>query len=193
VPMTDIAGLPVAAGTAWTVLFDVARTKPGDTIFIQGGAGGVGIFAIQLARLIGLHVIATTSTGNVGLVRSLGAHEVIDYRTEDFTQKVKDAALVLDTVGGETVKRSLACVRQGGQLIGIASPPDEAAARERGVDAQFIRSNINGIRLEEIAGLVGAGKLKVIIEREFSLAEAADAMRLSESGRARGKIVLRVA
>lgn len=125
--------------------------------------------------------------------KSLGADQVIDYRAEDFTQKVKDVDLVLDTVGGETLKRSFGVVRKGGQLLSIVSPPDEALAKEHGIDARFVRSNVTGTRLEEVGGLVDQGKVKVIIEREFPLTEAKAAQSLSETGRARGKIVLRVA
>jgi len=193
IPLAHAAGLPIAAGTAWTLLFDGARTKPGEKVLIHGGSGGVGTFAIQLAKLAGLHVIATTSGGNVELVKSLGADEVIDYRREDFTAKVKGVDLVLDGVGGETLQRSYGVLRKGGLLLTIASPPDEALARQHGVTARFERNNVNGIKLQEIAGLIDAGKLKVIIEKEFPLAEAKAAHELSEAGRARGKIILRAA
>jgi NADPH:quinone reductase-like Zn-dependent oxidoreductase len=184
--------LPIAAGTAWTVLFEAAKLAKGARILIQGGAGGVGTFAIQLAKLAGFHVIATTSAPNRALVQSLGADQVIDYRAEDFTHTVKDVDLVFDTVGGETLKRSFGVVRKGGQLLSIVSPPDEAPAKERGIEARFVRSNITGTRLEEISGLIDAGKIKVIIDREFPLAEAKAAHLLSETGRVRGKIILRM-
>jgi NADPH:quinone reductase-like Zn-dependent oxidoreductase len=192
IPLAHVAALPIAAGTAWTVLFEQAKVSKGATILVQGGAGGVGTFTIQLAKLAGYKVIATTSTPNRALVESLGADRVIDYRTEDFTKTVKDLELVVDTVGGDTLKRSFAVVRKGGQLLSIVSPPDEALGKEYGIDARFVRSNITGTRLEEIGGLIDAGKIKVVIEREFPLAEAKAAHALSESGRARGKIVLRV-
>lgn len=192
IPLVQVAALPIAAGTAWTVLFEAANLKNAHRILVQGGAGGVGIFVIQLAKLAGLHVVATTSTPNRALVESLGADQVIDYRAEDFTRNVKDVDLVIDTVGGETLKRSFGVVRKGGQLLSIVSPPDEALVGEYGIEARFVRSNITGTRLEEIGGLIDAGKIKVIIEREFPLAEAKAAQLLSESGHARGKIVLRV-
>lgn len=193
IPLAHVAALPIAAGTAWTVLFEAAKLAKGARILVQGGSGGVGTFAVQLARLAGFHVIATTSTGNRALVESLGADQVIDYRTEDLTRAVKDVDLVFDTVGGETLTRSFGLVRKGGQLLSIVSPPDEALAKEHGIDARFVRSNITGTRLEEICGLIDAGKIKVVIEREFPLAEAKAALALSETGRVRGKIVLRVA
>jgi NADPH:quinone reductase-like Zn-dependent oxidoreductase len=192
IPLPQVAALPIAAGTAWTILFDAANLKNTRKVLVQGGAGGVGTFVIQLAKLAGLHVVATTSAPNRALVESLGADAVIDYRAEDFTKKAKDVDLVIDTVGGETLKRSFGVVRKGGQLLSIVSPPDEALAREVGIDARFVRSNVTGTRLEEIGGLIDAGKIKVIIEREFPLTEARAAQQLSESGRARGKIVLRI-
>jgi NADPH:quinone reductase-like Zn-dependent oxidoreductase len=184
--------LPIAAGTAWTVLFDAANVKPGQTVLIQGASGGVGTFAVQLAKLAGLRVIATTSGANVALVKSLGADEVIDYRAEDVAAKAQGADLVIDTVGGETQKRSFVLVKKGGLLLSIVSPPDEALAKEHGITARFERGNMNGIRLQEIAGLIDAGKLKVIIDKEFPLAQAEAAHEYSETGRARGKIILRV-
>jgi NADPH:quinone reductase-like Zn-dependent oxidoreductase len=192
IPLAHVAALPIAAGTAWTVLFEVASLKPGARILIQGGAGGVGTFAIQLAKLAGFHVIATTSGPNRAMVESLGADQVIDYRAEDVARAVKDVDLVFDTVGGETLKQSFGLARKGGQLLSIVSPPDEAQAKAHGIDARFVRSNITGTRLEEIGGLIDAGKIKVMIEREFPLSEAKEALALSETGRVRGKIVLRV-
>jgi NADPH:quinone reductase-like Zn-dependent oxidoreductase len=193
IPLTKVAALPIAAGTAWTVLFEAANLRETSRVLVLGGAGGVGTFAIQLAKIAGLHVIATTSTPNRALVESLGADEVIDYRVDDVARKVKDVDLVIDTVGGEAQKGAFGVVRSGGQLLSIVAPPDEALAKEHGIDARFIRSNITGTRLEEISGLIDAGKIKVIIEREFPLADAKAAHLLSEAGRARGKIILAVA
>jgi NADPH:quinone reductase-like Zn-dependent oxidoreductase len=192
IPLAHVAGIPIAAGTAWTVLFEAADLKKVKTILIQGGAGGVGTFAIQLAKLAGLHVIATTSGPNRALVESLGADLVIDYTSENVVQKAPAVDLVLDTVGGETLKSSYALVRKGGQLLSIVAPPDEALAKEHGIDARFVRGNLTGIRLEEIGGLIDAGKIRIIVEREFPLAEAEAAHKLIETGRARGKIILRV-
>ena len=193
IPLAHAAGIPIAAGTAWTVLFDAANVRAGQKVLIQGGSGGVGIFAVQLAKLAGAHVIATTSGPNVAMVKSLGADEVVDYRAVDVASTVKDVDLVVDCVGGETLKRSFGLLRKGGLLITIVAPPDEALAKQHGVTARFERGNMNGIRLQEISGLIDAGKLKVVIEKELPLAQAKAAHELSESGRARGKIILRVA
>jgi NADPH:quinone reductase-like Zn-dependent oxidoreductase len=192
IPVEHAAGIPIAAGTAWTVLFDSARLAPGQKVLIHGGSGGVGTFAIQFAKLAGLHVTATSSAANAALLKSLGADEVIDYRNEDFTTRARTFDLVLDNVGGETLKKSYGVVRKGGLLLTIASPPDEALAREHGIVARFERGNINGIRLQEISGLIDVGKVRVIIEKELPLSEAAAALALSESGRTRGKIILNV-
>jgi NADPH:quinone reductase-like Zn-dependent oxidoreductase len=192
IPLAHAAGIPIAAGTAWTVLFETADLKNTKTILIQGGAGGVGTFAIQLAKLAGLRVIATTSTANRNFVASLGADHVIDYTKEDVARVVEGVDLVLDTVGGAVLKQSLPLVRKGGQLLSIVAPPDEVAAKERGVEARFVRSNLTGIKLEEIGGLIDTGKVKIVVEREFPLAEAKAAHKLSETGHVRGKIILRV-
>jgi len=192
IPLAHAAGIPIAAGTAWTALFEVANLRNARTILIQGGAGGVGTFAIQLAKLAGLEVVATTSTGNRDFVASLGADRVIDYTREDVARQAEGVDLVLDTVGGEVLKQSLPLLRRGGQLLSIVAPPDEAAAKERGVDARFVRGNLTGIKLEEIAGLIDAGKVRVIVDHEFPLAEAKAAHALIETGHVRGKIILRV-
>jgi NADPH:quinone reductase-like Zn-dependent oxidoreductase len=193
IPLEHAAGLPIAAGTAWTLLFDATRVAPGQRVLIHAGAGGVGIFAVQFAKLAGLHVIATCSAANVALVKSLGADEVIDYRKTDFAAAVRDVDLVLDSVGGATLKESYGVVRKGGLLLTIASPPDEALAKQYGITARFERGVINGIRLQEIGELIDIGKLRVIIENEFPLNEAAKAQELSEAGHVRGKIILNVA
>jgi NADPH:quinone reductase-like Zn-dependent oxidoreductase len=192
IPLEHAAGLPVAAGTAWTLLFDAARVAPGQRVLVHAAAGGVGTFAVQFAKLAGLHVIATCSASNAALVKSLGADRVIDYQNENFAAVVKDVDLVLDNVGGDVLKQSYGVVRKGGLLLTIASPPDEALAKQHGITAKFERGVINGIRLQEIGGLIDTGKLRVIVEQEFPLSEAAAAHILSEAGHVRGKIILSV-
>ena len=192
IPLDHAAGLPIAAGTAWTLLCDAVRLAPGQRVLIHAGSGGVGIFAIQFAKLAGLYVISTCSSANVALVKSLGADEVIDYRKENFAVKVKDVDLVLDNVGGETLKNSYAVVRKGGLLLSIASPPDEAAAKQHGISARFERGIINGIRLQEISRLIDTGKVQVVVGAEFQLSDAAAAHALSETGHVRGKIILKI-
>jgi NADPH:quinone reductase-like Zn-dependent oxidoreductase len=192
IPLEHAAALPIAAGTAWTLLFDAARVVPGQRVLIHAGAGGVGSFAVQFAKLAGLHVIATCSAANVALVKSLGADEVIDYRKSKFATEVKNVDLLLDNVGGETLKESYGVVRKAGLLLAIASPPDEALANHHGITARFERGVINGVRLQEIGGLIDVGKVRVIVEKELPLEEAALAHELSEAGHVRGKIILNV-
>jgi NADPH:quinone reductase-like Zn-dependent oxidoreductase len=192
IPLEHAAGLPIAAGTAWTLLFDAAQVVPGQSVLIHAGAGGVGSFAVQFAKLAGLHVIATCSAANVALVKSLGADQVIDYRASNFADEVRNVDLVLDNVGGETLKQSYGVVRKGGLLLAIATMPDDALAKQHGITARFERSAVNGIRLQEIGGLIDTGKVRVIVEKELPLEEAALAHELSEAGRVRGKIILNV-
>ncbi|HEY2926213.1 NADP-dependent oxidoreductase [Piscinibacter sp.] len=193
-PPEQAAGVPLAALTAWKALFDDAALKAGQSVLVHAGAGGVGLFAIQLARRAGARVIATASAANHELLRQLGAHQVIDYRAGDFAAGLKDIDVVLDTVGGETRERSWPVLRPGGTLAAIAMPPpDEARARRHGVRAVPVRVQPHGERLADIARLIDAGELKVMIDRVLPLAYAAAAQRYSEERHARGKIILRIA
>ncbi|MEN3296960.1 MAG: hypothetical protein V7642_6213 [Burkholderiales bacterium] len=192
IPLYQAAAIPLAASTAWTALHDDARIKPGETVLIHAASGGVGMFAVQLARHWKARVIATTSAAHVELVKSLGADEVIDYRTEDFSVSVKDADVVLDAIGGEVQARSFKVLRKGGILLSLAGPVDEELAKQHGVRGKTVQGWSDGERLKEIAELVDAGVLKVIIGKELPLSEARTAHELSESGHATGKIILRV-
>ncbi len=192
IPLAHAAGLPIAAGTAWQVMFDTAKLRAGQTVVIHAAAGGVGSFAVQLAKIAGLRVIACASDRNADAVRSLGADIVIDDRASDLATVAKDVDLVFDTVGAEAQARSWTVIRKGGLLISIAAPPDMDAASKHGVTASFDRLDLNGARLGEISGLVDQGKLKIVIEREFPLQSAGEAQTLSEAGRSRGKIILNV-
>ena len=192
IPLAHAAGLPIAAGTAWQVLFDTAQLRAGQTVVIHAGAGGVGGFAVQFAHLAGLRVIATASAKNTDLVRGYGADIVIDDRIDDLASVAQDVDLVFDTVGAEAQARSWKVIRKGGRLITIAAPPDMDAAAAHGATASFDRLDLNGARLGEIAGLVSAGKVKLLVEREFPLDQARAAQELSETGRTRGKIILTV-
>lgn len=189
----EAAGAPLAGLTAWSALFDHARIGPGQTILIHAAAGGVGSFAVQLAKRAGAHVIATTSASHVELVSSLGADEVIDYRSTDFTTVVKNVDVVLDTLGGESQARSFGVLRAGGTMVTLQPPGiDDAVARAHGVRAGLVAVTAHGDRTAELAALLQAGTLKVVIDQTFPLAEARAAHERSESGRARGKIVLQV-
>jgi NADPH:quinone reductase-like Zn-dependent oxidoreductase len=191
-PLEHAAGVPLAALTAWKALFDIAELRAGQSVLVHAGAGGVGQFAIQLAKRAGARVIATASAPNHELLRRLGAEVPIDYRTADFAAGLRDIDVVLDTVGGETRARSWPVLRKGGMLVAIAMPPPDAATAERhGVRTAMAAVMPHGERLAEIARLIDAGELEVMIDREFPLDQAAQAHRRIEQGHARGKIILR--
>ncbi len=185
------AAVPLACLTAWTALFDSADLKAGQTVLIHAGAGGVGSFAVQLAKNAGAHVIATASADGVDLVKSLGADEVIDYKVEDVSSR-QGLDVVFDTVGGDTLAKSYAMVRKGGVLVTIAAMPDKAKADELGIKAAFAAVSSNGPRLGKIAQTIDEGHLRVLAVTEFPLAEAKAAQEMSAKGRTRGKIILRV-
>jgi len=193
IPLEHAAGIPLAALTAWMALFDKADLRAGQSVLIHAASGGVGTFAVQLAKLAGARVIGTTSGRNIDLVKSLGADEVIDYLSEDFSTRVKDVDVVFDTLGGDTQTKSFSVIHKGGVLVSIVDPPDTSVAQQHGVVAHHAFVVPNGARLQELAGLVDAGKLKVIIEKEFPLSEAKAAQDFNQTGRTRGKIILRVA
>ena len=187
------AAVPLAALTAWKALFDVAQLAAKQHVLIHAGAGGVGSFAVQLAHRAGVRVTATASAENAPLVHSLGADQVIDYRTQNVAESVRDVDAVLDTAGGETRAQSWRSLRAGGILAAIAMPPpDESAARLHGVRAAMVQVIPDGGRLREIGALIDAGELRVLIDSVFPLDQAAAAHRRSETRHARGKIVLKV-
>jgi NADPH:quinone reductase-like Zn-dependent oxidoreductase len=189
------AGIPVAALTAWRTLIETADVKQDQRVLIHGGAGGVGSMAVQLAHWRGAHVIATASERNHEYLRSIGADEVIDYRTTRFEDVAKNVDVVLDTVGGDTLTRSPAVLRQGGLLLSVAGIPSAQACSERNIrcpkwSAQNPR--YAGEQLTKLGPLFDAGKLQVAIEAVFPLEDANKALELSETGRARGKIIVKV-
>lgn len=190
ISMQEAAGVPTTGGTAWQALFQTARVARGQTVLVHAGAGGVGSFAVQLARLAGARVIATASGDGIGVAQRLGANQVIDYRSARFWEQVSDVDVVLDTIGGETQQRSFEVLRHGGTLVSTTSTPDEALAKAHGVTATFIFVQPEGGRLGAVLDLVGAGKLKVLMDRKVALADFADAFQYQASGRARGKIVV---
>lgn len=192
IPLREAAGIPVAAGTAWDALFDIANLKQGQKILITGASGGVGSMAVQLAKWAGAHVIGTTSTPNLDMVKALGADEVIDYTKGDFSAKVKGVDAVFDTVGGETFEKCYAVVKKGGILVTTAGQPDEEKAKKAGITAKGMNASSDGTRLSQIAKVVDEGKLKINVEKEFKLQDIREAHDLSQSGKARGKIIIKV-
>lgn len=194
----EAAALPLAGLTAWQSLIEAGGIARGQRVLIHAAAGGVGGFAVQLARWKGCRVIATASAGNHDHVRSLGAHEVIDYTQTDFVAAVRanhpdGIDLAYDTVGGDVQERSADVLKPGGRLVSLLAFANEAALRAKGVDCRYVFVRPDGRQLARLAKLAEAGKLNVTLAATLPLAEAARAHELLESRHTRGKIVLRVA
>ncbi len=190
---TEAATVPIGATTAWRALFDHGGLTSGQRVLIQGAAGGVGLFAVQLAKWKGAQVIGTTSTANLDFVRELGADTVVDYSTTPVESVIQDVDLVLDGVGGETLISSLAAIRRGGTLISIAGLPPQEEALARGVRAAFIRNQYSRELLQTLTRLIDDGRLKVTAGKTFSLNEVQLAHEYSRGGHGRGRIVLQIA
>ncbi|MFJ8625142.1 NADP-dependent oxidoreductase [Kitasatospora sp. NPDC093550] len=188
----EAAALPLAALTAWQALVDTADVRPGERVLVHAAAGGVGHFAVQIAKARGAYVIGTASAGKHDLVRELGADEVIDYRAVRFEDAVADVDVVLDGLGGETAERSLKVLRPGGRLITLPGPGDVPTAPED-VRTLWVLVEPDHLGLREIAALVERGALKPVVETVLPLSQAAEAHELGEQGRTTGKIVLTVA
>ena len=188
----EAASLPLAGITAWEVLITAANLVAGQKVLIHAGSGGVGSLAIQLAKSRGAYVIATTSAKNHALVKSLGADEVIDYKTQKFTEIVRDVDVVFDTLGGDIQEASWSVLKRGGILVSIVSPPSADKAKELGVRSAFVFIEPSAVILEQLAKLVHEGKMRPVVGAEFALKDIAKAHALSETGRSVGKIVLYV-
>ena len=188
----ECASLALIGLTALVSIEDTLKLKPGETILIQGGAGGVASFAIQVARHIGARVISTASAANLDYVRRLGADQVIDYNAQDFTKAVSGCDAVFDTIGGEVAKRSFAVLRPGGRAAFIGSGP--AAPASPRADATSLRPKVGRDRahLDRISALVAGGDVRVPEIRIYRLAQAAEAHRVSEGRHFRGKLVFKV-
>jgi NADPH:quinone reductase-like Zn-dependent oxidoreductase len=212
--MAEAAAIPLVGLTAWQVLIERAKLKPGQKVLIHAGSGGVGTFAIQLAKHVGATVATTTSTENVDLVRRLGADVVIDYKKEDFADVLRDYDVVLNSLDKVTLEKSLRVLKPGGQLISISGPPDAAFARSigaswvlrmvmsalsRGIRAQakrrqvqysFLFMSANGGHLAKITSLIDKGVIRPVVDRVFPFASTKEAMAYVEAGRAKGKVVV---
>lgn len=184
-------GIPAAALTAWQALHEHAEIKPGQTVVIHGAAGGVGSFAVQLARLAGAHVVATGSARNRDYLRSLGAHQFIDYTAQQFENLVSNVDTVIDLVGGDTQDRSWTVIKRGGALVSPVSTPNAQKAREYGVVSKNFATRSDGRQLAEIAKLFAEKKLHAEVE-VVPLSSAAEALMLSRGGHIRGKLVFDV-
>jgi NADPH:quinone reductase-like Zn-dependent oxidoreductase len=214
--MEEAASIPLVGLTAWQALIEKANLKKGQKVLIHAGSGGVGTFAIQLAKHIGATVATTTSTANVDLVRTLGADVVIDYKKEDFEKVLSGYDVVLNSLGKDTLEKSLRVLKPGGKLISISGPPDPDFAKElesswflgpvmrllsygirkkaRGhrVSYSFLFMRANGDQLREIAALIDSGVIRPVLDRIFPFASIKDALAYSETGRAKGKVVIKI-
>jgi NADPH:quinone reductase-like Zn-dependent oxidoreductase len=187
------ASVPIAALTAWQGLFDAGGLRTDQKVLIHGGAGGVGSFAVQLARWKGAFIVATASGRNQEFLRNLGADLTIDYEKTRFDRLVCDADVVFDTIGNETLQRSWKVLKKGGVLVSTVEEPSAEKAAAHGVRAVLVSTRADTAELAEIAKLVDAGMVRPIVEAVFPLNEARRAQELSQTGHARGKIVLEVA
>jgi len=192
--MSDVeaASVPLVALTAWQGLFEHGKLESGQTVLVHAAAGGVGMFAVQFAKARGARVIGTASAKNADFVRSLGADQVIDYRSTPFEKSVSGVDMVIDVMGGENAERSVGVLKPGGVLISIApaGPVAIQKAAQANVKALPVRVHPDGGQLREITALIEAGKVKTTIAATFPLAEASRAQELSKEGHTRGKIVL---
>ncbi|MEU1509042.1 NADP-dependent oxidoreductase [Kitasatospora sp. NPDC005748] len=213
--MAEAASLPLVALTAWQALVERAHVRPGQKVLVHAGAGGVGTIAVQLAKHLGAQVATTVSTAKADLVKELGADIVVDYRKQDFASVLDDYDVVLDTLGGETLEKSLRVLKPGGTVISVAGPPDAAFARElganaalrlvmnalsfrtrrrarrRGVTYSFLFMKAGGDQLRELTALIDAGKIRPVVDRVFPFDWTGEAMEYVEKGRAKaGKVVV---
>lgn len=214
--MEEAASIPLVGLTAWQALVEQAELKKGQKVFIQAGSGGVGTFAIQLAKHLGATVATTTSTANVALVKRLGADVVIDYKTQDFEKVLRDYDVVLNSQDGKTLEKSLRVLKRDGKLISISGPPDpefgkaiaapgfvrlamrllsagvRRKARGLGIDYAFLFMKANGAQLREITRLIEGGAIRPVIDKVFPFESTHEAMAYVDSGRAKGKVVVKV-
>ncbi|OWA34264.1 alcohol dehydrogenase [Saccharibacillus sp. O16] len=184
------AAIKAGADSAWKALFLEGNLESGKTVLIHAAAGGVGQVAVQLAKRAGATVIGTASADNLEFVRSLGADQVIDYRSEDFAQLVQNVDLVVDTVGGDTELRSWGVLKKGGILVSLVGDPDAEQAAAHGVTAKFNTRFAEREHLLQIVDLLAEGKLKIETGRVYPLSEVREAQRFSEQRRGRGRILL---
>jgi NADPH:quinone reductase-like Zn-dependent oxidoreductase len=189
----EAAAVPMGALTAWQGLIDTAKLSAGQTVLIHGGSGGVGNFAVQIAKAKGARVIATASTANQDLLKQLGADVAIDYTKTKFEEVAKDVDVVFDTVGRDTLERSYPIVKKGGIVTTIVARPDPAQLDKYGIRGSSIASHPEGNELAEITKLIEAGKIKPIVTEVLPLTDAVKASEQAETHHTRGKIVLKIA
>ena len=186
------ASVPLAGLTAWQALVTKGNIKAGDKVLIHAGSGGVGTFAIQIAKHFGAFVATTTSDKNADLVKELGADLVIDYTTRKFEDELSDYDLVIDTIGGETLARSFEVLKQGGTMVSVKNQDNEDLAEKYGVRFEWFFMSPDGEMLTELAKLISDGTVKTVIDSTFPMDQAAGAFDKLATGRAVGKIVVTV-
>lgn len=189
----DAAAVPVVALTAWQALIDTAKLSAGQTVLIHGGSGGVGTFAIQIAKARGAKVIATASTANQDFLKQLGADAAIDYTKTKFEDVAKNVDVVLDSVGKDTLARSYGVVKRGGFIVTLVARIDQAELDKHGIRGVSLGVEPDSNELTEIGKLIDEKKIKVIVSQTFPLSEAIKAQEQIATGHTRGKIVLKVA
>jgi NADPH:quinone reductase-like Zn-dependent oxidoreductase/imidazolonepropionase-like amidohydrolase len=189
----EAAAVPLAALTAWQALIDIAKLSAGQTVLIHGGSGGVGSFAVQIAKARGAKVIATASTANQDLLKQLGADTAIDYTKTKFEDVAKDVDVVLDPVGKDTLARSYGVVKKGGMVVTLVARLDEAELTKHGIQGASLSSHPNANELAQITALIEEKKIKPIVSQVLPLTEAVKAFEQAETHHTRGKIVLKVA
>ena len=214
--MEEAASIPLVGLTAWQALVERGQLKQGEKAFIQAGSGGVGTFAIQLAKHLGATVATTTSAANADLVRSLGADVIVDYQKDDFETRLSSYDLVLHSQDGKALDKSLRVLRTGGRLISISGPPDpdfaaeinapwfmklatrllsssaRRKARKLGTTFSFLFMKPSGDQLREIAALIDAGHIRPVVDKVFPFQSTNEALAYVQSGRAKGKVVIRM-
>jgi NADPH:quinone reductase-like Zn-dependent oxidoreductase len=190
---TDAAAVPMGALTAWQALVDVAQLRAGQTVLIHGGSGGVGSFAVQIAKARGARVIATASMANQDLLKQLGADVAIDYTKTRFEEIAKDVDAVLDPVGKETLARSYGVVKKGGIVMSLVARPDPVELKKHGIRGAGISVHPDAEDLAEIAHLIDAGKIKPVVTKVLPLSEGIAAQQQAATHHTRGKLVLRIA
>lgn len=189
---TEAAAVPLAALTAWQGLIDHGGLKSGQRVLIHGGAGGVGHFAIQIAKAKGAWVATTCSARDFDFVRGLGADQAIDYKADAFEEILKDIDLVFDLIGGKTQDKSFRVLRHGGTLISTLEEPDKAKALAKAAKAMHYMATPNAAELAEIGRLIEAGKIRPVVAQTYPLVDVARAEEALEKGHVQGKIVLTV-
>src|SRR5947207_995317 len=187
------AAVPIVALTAWQALIDTAKLNAGQTVLIHGGSGGVGSFAIQIAKARGAKVIATASTANQDLLKQLGTDVAVDYTKQKFEDVAKDVDVVLDSVGKDTLTRSYGVVKKGGIIVSLVARPNQSDLEKHGIRGVALSVEPNSGELAQIGKLIDEKKIRVVVSQTFPLSEAKKAQEQVASGHTRGKIVLKVA